>query len=711
MPRAVAAVAASPHPRRSIASAASSIAATLAAVLAVALLFTGIASYPVVGNDEWWFTSRYDRGAIYGDWSDTVAFDQYMNNRDHPKFPPANVPLRMVAHAVAGIGAPLDRYLSATEFVIVGVLLGVVAYQLGAPLAAAILAVPLLVLIPTVFLVARTMRFEQDIFFLGCVALLLACLPGGGNSWRGSVRLAVSGLAAGMAATMHIFGVAFGGGIVAAWAIGWLARQSPQVTRRQLAWWLAAGLVPVIATLAYMTADLSNTLAYYHGNARFEAAHLTQRLQNLQSAYPPLMPGLPERLHITVNALRIAMKQYGNTPFLDGISSVLAAVWGISFLVVAAGIPVRCWWLMARAGRASRPTAMALLACLVGTLLSAALLALRPGADYAVYLHGLTGLSFYLLVVTYQPAPSSRYRLTNWWQGYAGQLIGRTGGWLVLLLMMGLGAAFLTMLVTDPSQHVGGTQQAEIRAMRLVSALAGLEPAATDRPPIYADTVSWAAGGARFVPLYEYLISEVTEPREQYDAVVFRYSWYQIFVGRIPTFTGEPIDLARRQARMARLLDGLSFSGALQRAFGPPQRPDTRLWFARTAPDAPAFSKIGPDGHLTAARGSLALDVTDTSPEYANGVTVPLLLPSGDYFGMATGSGPPSIRLSVVADGRIIADGVPSTSLPQEQVGAILWFSLAGTENDPTISIDTDGHPSTVRLRIWRTDWVPAERT
>jgi hypothetical protein len=245
--------------------------------------------------------------------------------------------------------------------------------------------------------------------------------------------------------------------------------------------------------------------------------------------------------------------------------------------------------------------------------------------------------------------------------------------------------------------------------MRLVSALAGLQPSSADRPPIYTDTVSWAAGGARSVPLYEYLISEVVDRRDQYDAVVFEYEWYQSFVGRIPTFTGEPIDVGERQRRMARLLDGLAFAGALQENFGAADRNQSRLWFARDPSAAPAFARIGPDGELSVARGEVAVNTVLDSPGGSAGGRASLQLPAGSYFGMATSSGPEFLRLALVAGETPLATGIPSVSLPQEQVGAILWFTLTDADANVTLQADTEGQPGPISVRIWRTAWTPAD--
>ncbi len=675
----------------------------VAAVAAVALVFTGIATFPAVGNDEWWFTSQYDRGTMYGDWSDTVAFDRFLNNRERPKFPPANALLRMVAHRLTSIGAPLDRYLSALEVVVVGLLLSYVARQLGASMPAAILSVPLLLLNPVVFFVARSFRFEQDIFFFGGVSVLLACLPSTGRP-RDAARLALSGFMAGMAATMHLFGLAYGGAVIGSWAASWLLGRAGPPAGHLARWWLVACAVPVVATTAYFAADWQNTSAYYEANARFEAAHLSMRLDNLAAAYPPLVPGLPERLHVTINALRVAIQPYGGTPLAGAASDVLAALWGIGFLLVMMGVP--SWFWTTRTCRSGNVKAlsMALLTCWAATFLTAAITVLRPHADYAVYFYGLTGMTLLLLVAALRIGRTSAPLWSR-----AGYRVGCT----VLLAMMALGAGYVGPLVADPTRHLGGSVEVQTRGMRLVSTMAGLEPSANDRPPIYADTVSWAAGGARFVPLYEYLISEVADRRDRYDAVVFKYEWYQTFVGRIATFTGEPIDSDRRRERMVRLLDDLAFAGALQQDYGAGRRPEARLWFAREVPGGtaslPSFARIGADGRLSAARGELAVDAVATSDTLGTPIAVPAALRPGAYFVMATSVGPEFARVALTVDGTQQAISVPSISLPQEQVGAVLWLTVNSSQGNTSLTVDTNGLRGTVRVRAWHVPWKPAD--
>jgi hypothetical protein len=61
------------------------------ALLSGYLAIYQLQAFPILGNDEWWLLSRYDRYVTYGDVADKVAFDLYAGNGEMAKFPPANL--------------------------------------------------------------------------------------------------------------------------------------------------------------------------------------------------------------------------------------------------------------------------------------------------------------------------------------------------------------------------------------------------------------------------------------------------------------------------------------------------------------------------------------------------------------------------------------------------------------------------------------------
>ncbi|MCC6177237.1 MAG: hypothetical protein IT305_18180 [Chloroflexi bacterium] len=664
------------------------LAALLACVQAVAFTLTDIQTVPIAGNDEWWFTSRYDRLARYGDLSDKVGFDLYANHGNHGKLPPANFVLRSIIHGLTGVGAELTRYISAAQFGIVGVLTGIVVWRMGAPLAVAAFSLPFVLLFPTAFFFARSLRFEQDVFFFGCLSLLLVLLEVHGPRFR-SACLAASGVAAGMAASMHVYGVPFGGAIVGTY-LGHRIVTGRALAPRSLAilWVLAFG-VPVVATVAYFLADPINSIRYYQANRAYETAHLPQRLASLIALGPPPVAWLPDPVTAALNSVRWGLTPFGSQAGGALVGTSLIDGWTVAALLVLLGGSAGIAWRLARARQSPvddrRTWAFALL--WLALVLALFVSIVRPNVDYAIYFDGLVCLILYVAIAC-------------WWRRRG--LLDEGARLTALAAIAALGAAYLVPAVAANSGAPNASAAVQISAMRRMSEAVGLSPDRHDGPPIYADSVTWGAAGARLAPIYEVLTGDVADWRSDYDGAVWSDFNYSTTVQTRASFSGAPIDPDHRRELMEALLADLHFAGALAVAPGPARALDTQFFYTRTVPATPVFMELTRNGYVQTWRTRAA---EDRSLHVESGGQPTILVLSsapGRYFATIGGDGLAGVRIDVRANGTTLSTRTISAGIPGHGAGVPLWLEVETGQQVEVVIQGSTSSSADVHARIWR---------
>ncbi len=653
--------------------------------------------YPQIGSDEWWLLGRSHVLLREYSYTDSIAMDAVARGIERAPVPPMNLPLRHAIHLLFGTDVESDRFVSALQFIAVGAAFAAVAWRLGAPPDVALLGLPAYLLAPSVFFVARTYRYEQDVVFLGSVAVLVGFLL------RRPTRFwlliaAVSGTAAGMASVMHPFGLGFSAAIAAATAIAWLLGDRRHPRRQAAAVWLACAAVPVAITVAYYLADPSLNLGIETFVRPRESEQLRHRMAFLRSLYPPPLPGLPDRVLETMNALRWGLMPQppAVVPQVTALTFTIVGLAAVALVYVGlAASLVRRLRRWRREGRLDARSFVMLTLWLmaVGHLV---ITAARPHVDYTVYVHGSVILAIFMWLAVGGEPPGNRWR-------HAGSR------WSAMLVVVLLEVGYLGPVLAGRTEPAGVSLAAQTRSMAAVSRALGIDPDQTGDTAIYADLTSWAASGVRHAALFDYLILERVEPRPAVGGVIFDAEWLNGMVATIAPSSGETLDPERRRQRMAALLEGLELGAVMRIDPNSPRNPNVRLWYVRDAPPAPLFGIVGADGHPTVHGGQPVADRQEAAAAGAQRNSLRVRLEPGDYFALVSGTRRTATRVQA-SYGREEINGRPLDNFPQEYGGARLWLTLDRSTNI-RFFLDSDGpEAGEVRLRVWRVGDAPATR-
>ncbi len=667
----------------------------LLCIVSLVLLAYKLPVYPQIGSDEWWIVGRTHFFLREFTLEDRVSLDTVMRGVSRSPYPPMNIPLRYAIHKTLNADVEIDRAISAVQFVVVGALFAAVAWRLGAALDVALLGLPLFLLTPAVFYVARTVRYEQDVFFLGAVAVVLSFLLPRPARWWVPISIA-SGAAAGMVAVMHLFGMAFGASIVLGHGLLWLLGDRSRQSWRVVAVWAASFATPVALTAAYYLTDPALNYGVDLVVRSREAEQLAHRMAFLRSLFPPLLPGLPNRVVETMNALRWGLMPHIPEVVPSLTAVVLTGLGVVAVLTVCGGLTAEVVRRLrqGRHGRQFDACTRVLLTMWLLSLLLVALTAMRPHTDYVVYVHGAFVLSSYLLVAL--------------GKGVGPWAWASTGTrWLALAAVVVVELAYLGPVLAARTEPPGVAIGVQLQAMERVSAALGLDPERNDGPPIYADLTAWGASGARHTALFDYMILERVQRRPDVGAIVFDADWYDGMVANIAPATGAPLDRDRRRARMADVMSGLELGAVLRIDPGFARPPDTRLWYVQQAPPEPLFAVIGVDGIMSLHPGQPVADRTETVRAGPARTAQRVRLDAGDYFAQVSGAALATSRIDANI-GRREFNGRPIRNFPQEYGGARVWVAL-DRPAEVRFVMETDGPAaSDVRLRIWRLGDAPA---
>jgi hypothetical protein len=262
--------------------------------------------------------------------------------------------------------------------------------------------------------------------------------------------------------------------------------------------------------------------------------------------------------------------------------------------------------------------------------------------------------------------------------------------------------------------------EADLQAQEGLSQRLGLAPRDADGELIYTDQASWAAGGRRLWPSFEYLTFWPRAPlHPRMGWVVDSRAHRSLF--DFPSASDEALGSATRRARLGQLLDGLRLAGAI--VYEPSQaggQTFARLWYVRRAvvPSADLYALAivwfrgkGGGEYTAGHHRTLSLREEDAEPSTSDGAISYRWqgsLPPGLYAFSASLAGADTMILSAGIVGR------PGNArrgrldyLPQDQPGLIVPFEVP-SGGDPTILVvvtasDAAGHsiPRPPRLHVW----------
>jgi hypothetical protein len=667
--------------------------AVLLSLAAILILFRDLNIFPPqTGYDECFFLFPYERSVAYGDFSLTVSLEQFANNGNHAQSPPLVFAFRLALHNLLHSGIEIARFISAAEFVILALLLGVTARRLGASPALSVLGVGLFLSFPTVFLFARTVRSEQDVFFLGCLSLFCLMLVPPESRWR---RWAVgaSGLLAGTVCCMHPLGVIFPLGAMLAALPKMVDAGRLRHLFRAAKLWLPFFLLPVLATILYLTSDYDNFRAYMQGIAIYSKQHNALRVEAFSKMYDLPMPGLPEQTRAVINTQWAGLVPFATTsrlhrwgPLLLGGVMVLGV---IGAFVSLAGLWRRKQGPDSETGKPAYPRLATV--WFMGLLAAVAVIGVYPANnDYVLYINGLAWAASYFTLAG--------------WSGGARHTALRTGVVLFAFFLTCWNLHYLYKVSWYHGQPASAGAPLRNQVALETADLIGIDTKAVQGPKVYGDFLSWPGAGRRYAPLFEYLIAEAAELQADYDGVVVSQRWYSDFVTTISNFAGTPIQPDERQERMRQLLAGHSFTGALLVEGHAHQPNDTLLWFTRKPANDPVFVRFLRDGTVVRYLGEKVAVERYSCPKGKQNLLQQLRLPAGQYAIMVTGEtlSQSSLQQFFGENKRILAMAAGASYFPHEFAGALMTLDV-GEAGSVTVEVQTEAEAAgTMLLHCWR---------
>lgn len=470
------------------------------------------------------------------------------------------------------------RVLSMIEGLLLAGFAAIAFRRRGAPAWLAVLIGIAVLSNPAFRFTYRTLRYEQDLFFVGALGLLLphiALSPArAGRVWM------AAGVLTGMAVSMHPRGVLFA--VLQAVNLGlchrgWRGIDGTGFWKRSLVF-AAGALIPVGYTATWYAVDWTGTSRYIEGLGHAYPLRDPQNVSIYKNYYAwPSMLKPPDRLRASINTLLMAAEPRGPTGrfLIDG--TVRAAGWGCLFLMYVMGsISLVRGIATLASGAGPKDAMLTWLPILIAPFVAATYHAFSMPADnYVVYAETFAVLAAgtwtFLALPGTSNALSGRLRPTRGvlcavgLYAYVAVLLG--GGW--------FGA------VRAPAPWWWFDE--DYAAQRALSERLGLAPERPEGKAVYTDFVSWAAGGRRAYPSFEYMIwwpGVMLQPRAAWildssvNSSLFQY----------PAAMAEQPAIEERIKRQGLLLEGLHLAGAILYQPREPGSVTHRLWYVAEDP-------------------------------------------------------------------------------------------------------------------------------
>lgn len=655
-------------------------------VLAAVVLFRDINTLPEPTGDEWFVLSRYERLVQYDDFSDVAMFDEFANNGEHSKEHfPLRTPLRFGLHKLFGSGASASRPISAAEMVVLSAMVGVLVRRRGAPMSVALLSPCMILSFFPVFVFARSVRWEQDIFFFGVLGLLVPLL------WkrprRPWVPALVSGLCCGLAVSMHPMGVIFPIAMLVPNVVA-LRRPGKSEVWRTTVPWMAGVALPVLVTALYYASDWQNTLIFFERSRDFYRSFGPVRLRAMLSI-DQSPSWLPDQLRAALNSIRWGFLPLPTEGFGRALTKVVSALWGLCLAAVTAGavaLVVRRLPLFRRTPPPDDRWSDVVVVWSSATLAALAVTAVAlPNTDYSLYFNGIAWISAYLGIAwLISVTKEARIQLLTF---------------LIVIVVAGAGLARTALAVLDDGQPISASAPLNIHAMSEMASVLGVGKHRNE--PMYADLKSWAGAGKHLAPTTEYLVFELVGLRRSYEGVVLSGSFYSESVEETPPYTRDSSSLARRRQLMASITEPLSFAGALITERRNGDALDAVIWLVRR-PIPPVFGVLDGRARLTIGRGKpVREDRFHVSPG-AFDVNRGLGLPPGRYAAMITGDSIADSQMIVEHGGDSrIESSFSLENFPHRVAGAVTIFEVEERET----AIRARGRSTragTAQITYWR---------
>lgn len=485
-----------------------------------------IAYFPQAGGDEHNIISFDCRYASLGERLDLTWISECYNQRGLPKLPPPwTSRLRSLYHGSVGCSSFSGRVFS-LFLVLSSLLITAVVWPLRHGLSPRIALILLLAggLSPSLYFAARTVRFEQEILFLGCLSLLLIpCLLLRRLSPAVNRLIwATVGCLSGYVGACHPLGYVFVGVqlvSLSCLARAWKERDGLSSGRRLLAW--SCGLaVPIAMQAAFYAWDWPNWRAYITDTS----LRFVEVKKILVDTWAPQGPfGLGSTLPWLSAALH-SFKLASVSPFMSCEGSPLLSGFFIfqAIMVVAAslGLLVHC----RRCNTADLP--LTIVVWLAGAFVFAHFayaLFFSPNYTAYPYLGLFVPVGFTWLTIRSVPWLRENFS-------------GRISCWVVaplfaLLFYMMLSTAFAVRQSLWVARAFSQGDLSSFDDHIKIMAQTGRKLRWADDPtPVYFDNYTWPAAGPNWKSLFEVSFNEKRRPASWSDRVSFSTGLYnQVF--------------------------------------------------------------------------------------------------------------------------------------------------------------------------------------
>ncbi len=306
------------HPQMARLQAASTrpVALALAALAVLGLYLFRIGLHPGYHGDEFSLISIPWRFAEFHDFRYTVNFTESYNSGEMRFYPPLMAFMfRVLVHAVAGFSAMGDRIVSAFFIYSLVMLFALLVWRAsGRKWAWGLLAVLVMGLHPALVTAARTVRFEQEILFMGVFSVLSVLLwAEKGKDFRTALVWFLSGVTAGWAAASHPWGCVFPlvlGASQVFFHKAWREKDGLHFLQRAFVW-SVGGAFPLMVALIQVTQRWPEFLSYTQSLREFYDVRDGQMISYFLRRYNIPLDAETTGARFLANLVQLHMYGYG----------------------------------------------------------------------------------------------------------------------------------------------------------------------------------------------------------------------------------------------------------------------------------------------------------------------------------------------------------------------------------------------------------------
>lgn len=526
--------------------------------------FFRIAVYPLPDGDETGLLSIPFRLTYYDDYRYSLIGSESFNAGPIRLYPPLlAVGLRSLFHKLFGFSAELSRYFSSFLVLSTSGLIAATVYRWTRNKYFTLIAFTLVAILPSFIYAGRSIRFEQEIIFLGvfgCLGPLIALDRS--VTLRNRMVFVLSGFSLAWAAGSHPYGLGFGLVMFASLLLNRSAwRDLDNLHWLERLFFLALGAVlPVTLTLYPILSDLSAYRTYISDMKTYYAIRNEQLseffINNYASFYPLASRILPNWLLVDFLQLDTCSLVFPPKSERSVSSLIQPSFWVGAILACLSIQPL----LLVRGQAFDRqrlnrrnpdylPFTIAALLCIAYLVISAIY---PPNTNYYLY----PAVSWVILVTFSSTLPCIHNSFNNRMLCWTGRILSILGCFVVLISLIVAVQNLNLLKGFNPRLNAVGLDPIQKELIHL-SNEAGL---AQTSQPIYADLSSWPAGGKHQASLIDVI---ALGPDRIPAGMAFEPVYAKLFIESFPTATALQVSPAARRKHFDQAISPLTLAGVL----------------------------------------------------------------------------------------------------------------------------------------------------